>query len=162
MAQVTNEVKIQARQLAEPQPLPSKYNQQASSTPTAQTVEVAETSTSTTNQSTPVTKTDTDNSSKRENFTRPQQDSVNKFNLEMVNEAPQNVSSRNRIEHISQINNIDTAQKPATTNKLMETPYMIVVVNQSLSSIQQTKETSTTNQQSQKTDESKQPTSKII
>lgn len=168
MAQVTNEVEVQARRLAVPQPSPSRYNQQASSAPATPAPQAVEPPASNFNiatsarQAAPVNRSDTDNSSRRESISRPQQDRVNQFNLEMVNEAPQNATSRNRIEHISQINNVDTAQKPANSNKFMESPYMIVVVNQSLTNMNQPKETSTTSQQSEKADEARQPTSIII
>ncbi|MBL1242142.1 MAG: hypothetical protein COB13_009855 [OCS116 cluster bacterium] len=175
LARVTNEVETQARKFAVPQPAPSKYNQQGNvagaanvqaSTP-ASNHAIA---TKAASQVTSVSKTGTDNHAMQQKFSRPQQKQISRFNLEMVNENPKNATSRNRIEHVRRSGNVTEANKPQTAgaNKFMESPYMIVVVNQSLSSMEQAKENNNTSnaQPPDKSDEkaqgARQPVSKII
>ena len=147
LARVTNEVEVQARKFAAPQPAPSKYNQQGSvagasavqaSTPASNHAIATKAAAEVTS----VNKTATDNNTTRQKFSRPQQTQISRFNLEMVNETPKNATSRTQIEHVRQNSNVSNATKPqsAGANKFMQTPYMIVVVNQSLSSMEQTKQ----------------------
>ncbi len=72
----------------------------------------------------------------RQLLSKPQMRKVANFNLSLVENSEQNISNRDKVEHVAHKNKMGKAQHP-TNNKILETPYMIVVVNQTLSHLQQ-------------------------
>ncbi|MBL1421448.1 MAG: hypothetical protein COC24_013140 [Alphaproteobacteria bacterium] len=143
LARVSNEGKVRARKFAAPESTPSLFNQQSS---------VAGASA--------VQATITDNQTNQQKFSAPQQQKINRFNLEMVNETAKNTNSRAYVELAKQNRSASFA------NKFMEIPYMIAVVNQSQPSIKPAKDdSSTTNvepEAEENTEGIRQQTSKII
>ncbi|PCI87771.1 MAG: hypothetical protein COB24_04955 [Hyphomicrobiales bacterium] len=143
LARVSNDGKVRARKFTAPESTPSLFNQQSS---------VAGASA--------VQATITDNQTNQQKFSGPQQQKINRFNLEMVNETPKNANSRAYVELAKQNGNVSFA------NKFMEIPYMIAMVNQNLSSMKPAKnDESTANAEpeaEENTEGIRQQTSKII
>ncbi|MGL1922169.1 MAG: hypothetical protein OCD03_14180 [Hyphomicrobiales bacterium] len=146
IARVTNEVESQARSITPPQPAQSHYNQQGSqgqSIAATSTVQAPAPSVPSFNiaakasQLATVHKVPNSSGTQRQKLSAPQQDRVNQFNLEMINQSPQNATSRIQSNVSTQNNNVQAAQKPsATSSALTESPYLIVVLNQNVANMQ--------------------------
>lgn len=138
MARVTNEVEVAGRNFVEQdQPQPKYKDSNEAAFAAVQATEETPSLASSAQAVTPVVRTATSNQTKDSKVIDTQQQRVNNFELEMIKESPQNSNARTKVEHKTRNSAVQIEHRPdATQNKLAQTPYMIVVVNQTLSHMQ--------------------------
>ncbi len=124
---ITADVQTQLRNFAEPQLAPSKLTAIADN-PSISAVD----------------KTGTSNSENKppppppQDFSKNQQKKINEFNLVMLEQSPQNSSAsiNNNSQPQSSNANLQVAKNPIAASKPSETPYMVIMINQTFAYIQ--------------------------